>query len=196
MDRHLLPNEIDLLLDGEIGFGTSPLKTHIRRCAQCRAELEEARALVRELEHLPRFAPSAHFRERVLAQVQVYVPWYVALLDMVRGWVPRSRPARVLAGAGALSMLSVLTWVSLLLVSRLDTLAFATSLGPGRARTAALGLLSDVLAGTIGEPALQALRATGWLGVTVAGVVLLTTTAGAASLLRGLVARTVRTRGR
>ena len=196
MDRHLLPNEIDLLLDGEIGFGTSPLKTHIRRCAQCRAELEEARALVRELEHLPRFAPSPMFRERVLAQVQVYVPWYVALLDTVRGWVPRSRPARVLAGAGALSMLSVLTWVSLLLVSQLDTLAFAVSLGLDRARGGAVGLLSGVLAGTIGEPALQVVRSTGWLGVTIAGLVLLMTTAGAASLLRGLVVRTARTRQR
>lgn len=196
MDRHLLPNEIDLLLDGEIGFGTSPLKTHIRRCAQCRAELDEARALVRALEHLPRLAPSADFRERVMARLQVYVPWYVALLDTVRGWVPRSRPARVLAGAGALSMLSVLTWVSLLLVSRLDTLVFATDLGLARARSAALGLISDALAGAIGESALQVLRATGWLGVTIAGLVLLMTTAGAASLLRGFVARTVRTRGR
>ena len=196
MDRHLLPNEIDLLLDGEIGFGTSPLKTHVRRCAQCRAELDEARALVRELEHLPRYAPSAHFRERVMAQVQVYVPWYVALLDTVRGWVPRSRPARVLAGAGALSMLTVLTWVSLLLVSQLDTLVFATDLGLARARTAALGWMSDVLAGAFGEPTLQVLRATGWLGATIAGIVVLVMTAGAASLLRGLVVRTVRTRGR
>ena len=196
MDRHLLPNEIDLLLDGEIGFGTSPLKTHVRRCAQCRAELDEARALVRELEHLPRFAPSPLFRERVLAQVQIYVPWYVVLQDTVRGWVPRSRQARVLAGAGALSMLTVLTWVSLLLVSRLDTLVFATSLGLDRARGAAIAMLSDFLAGTIGEPALQTLRATGWLGGTIAALLLLMTTAGAASLLRGLVVRTVRTRGR
>lgn len=196
MDRHLLPNEIDLLLDGEIGFGTSPLKTHVRRCAQCRAELDEARALVRELEHLPRFTPSVHFREHVMARVQVYVPWYVTLLDTVRGWIPRSRPARVLAGAGALSMLALLTSVSLLLVSRLDVLVFATDLGLARARTAALGFLSSLVAGAIGEPALQVLRTTGWLGATFAGIVLLATTVGAATLLRGLVVRTVRTRGR
>ena len=46
--RHLLPEEIDLLLDGEVGFGVQPLRAHVRGCDLCRRELEDARALVRE----------------------------------------------------------------------------------------------------------------------------------------------------
>lgn len=189
MDRHLLPNEIDLLLDGEVGFGTTQLRAHVRRCAECRAELEEARALVVALEHLPHFSPSPLFTQRVLARVQVYVPWYVALLDTVRGMAPRSRPARLLAGAGALSLATVMTIASLWLVTRLDTLVFAANLGLDRARGSVGRAAAGVMAGAIGEPALGVLRATGWLGMTVAGIVLLIATAGAASLLRGLAVR-------
>ena len=32
--RHLLPDEIDLLLDDEVGFGVAPLKAHVRDCAR------------------------------------------------------------------------------------------------------------------------------------------------------------------
>ena len=35
--RHLLPAEIDLLLDEEVGFGVSPLRAHVQACADCRA---------------------------------------------------------------------------------------------------------------------------------------------------------------
>src|SRR5439155_16090725 len=35
--RHLLPEEIDLLLDGELGFAVSPFKAHVRDCAEVRA---------------------------------------------------------------------------------------------------------------------------------------------------------------
>ena len=41
--RHLLPNEIDLLVDGEVGFGVAPLRAHVRECAECHAKLDEAR---------------------------------------------------------------------------------------------------------------------------------------------------------
>ena len=41
--RHLLPDEIDLLLDDEVGFGVNPLRSHVRDCADCRAKVEDAR---------------------------------------------------------------------------------------------------------------------------------------------------------
>ncbi|HEU4566233.1 MAG TPA: hypothetical protein VFS05_16340 [Gemmatimonadaceae bacterium] len=192
MNRHLLPNEIDLLLDGEVGFGTSPLKAHVRRCAQCRAELEEARALVRELEHLPRLSPSPLFAEQVLARVQIYVPWYVALLDSVRGWVPRSRPARALAGAAAMTVLAAVTLVSLFLVSQVDAVVSALDLALERLRGAGAGWLASTLAGAIGDQGAAALRAAGWLGLVGGALALLLAAAGAATLLRGLA----RSRGR
>ena len=58
MNRHLLPEEIDLLIDGEAGFGVAPLKAHVRRCAECRGELEDARAVLAALDQLPHLAPS------------------------------------------------------------------------------------------------------------------------------------------
>ena len=36
--RHLLPNEIDLLVDGEAGFGVAPLRAHVAECDECRAQ--------------------------------------------------------------------------------------------------------------------------------------------------------------
>jgi hypothetical protein len=49
-ERHLLPNEIDLLLDGEVGFGVSPLRAHVDDCATCRSRLADARVVVEALE--------------------------------------------------------------------------------------------------------------------------------------------------
>ena len=100
MKRHLLPNEIDLLLDGEVGFGVTPLKAHVRTCEDCRTTLEEARTVVTALEHLPHLAPSPLFANRLMSQVQVFVPWHVAALDSARRYVPRSQPVRYLVGAG------------------------------------------------------------------------------------------------
>ena len=51
--RHLLPNEIDLLVDGEAGFGVAPLRAHILECSDCRERLEDARVVVDALESLP-----------------------------------------------------------------------------------------------------------------------------------------------
>ncbi|HEU4641343.1 MAG TPA: hypothetical protein VFS44_02735 [Gemmatimonadaceae bacterium] len=188
MDRHLLPEEIDQLLDGEVGFGTAPLKAHVRACAACRAELDSARVLVRELEHLPHFAPAVGFSDRVMAQVQVFVPWHVALLDAVRGWLPRSRAGRAVAWAGLGSIATVLTVISLWLITRLDTVVFAADLGLERVRAVTVGALSDAAAALFGDAAVQALRAGGTAGVMLALLVLLLSAALAARALRAIVA--------
>ena len=59
--RHLLPEEIDLLVDNEEGFGVAPLKAHIEQCERCRLEVESERLVVAELEQLPHLAPSPLF---------------------------------------------------------------------------------------------------------------------------------------
>ncbi|HEY9480323.1 MAG TPA: hypothetical protein VIP79_09540, partial [Gemmatimonadaceae bacterium] len=94
MNRHLLPEEIDQLLDGEVGFGTAPLKQHVRTCSECRAELDSARALVNRLEQLPRFAVPSRFTDEVMSRVQVFVPWHVALADSFRALAPTQRKWR------------------------------------------------------------------------------------------------------
>ena len=90
-DRHLRPDEFELLLDGEEGFGVAPLRAHVRSCTSCQAELEEARELMVALDTLPDFAPSAGFSDRVMSQVQVFEPWHAAALTTARQFVPKTR---------------------------------------------------------------------------------------------------------
>src|ERR687889_1519171 len=99
--RHLLPNEIDLLVDGEAGFGVAPLRAHILECADCRERVDDARVVVDALERLPHFAPDSRLADRVMAQVPVFVPAHVAARDSVRRWLPQSSAARVAALATA-----------------------------------------------------------------------------------------------
>ena len=168
MDRHLLPNEIDLLLDGEVGFGVQPLKAHVRKCATCRAELEEARSIVAELEHLPHLSPSPLFAERVMARVQVFEPWHVAALNTARGWVPTSAPARALAAAAAVSMAFAMTLASLWLAANLDSVIFMGSVALEDARKAFLGAAGNAIATAFGQPAVDALQGGGPLAIGLA----------------------------
>ena len=102
--RHLLPNEIDLLVDGEAGFGVAPLRAHVAECDECRARLDDAMIVVDALEALPHFAPDSRLADRVMAQVPVFVPVHVAARDSVFRWLERSglgSRAQVVALAGA-----------------------------------------------------------------------------------------------
>jgi hypothetical protein len=188
VDRHLLPEEIDQLLDGDVGFGTAPLKVHIRACATCRAELDEARALVRQLEHLPHYVPSAMFADRVLGQVQVFVPWHVTALDTLRGWMPRTRTGRAFAWTGFGSAAVVLTVLSLWLLTRLDAVIFAIDMVVGRVRAAVGSGLGDVVATLFGSTVVHAFRTSGAVGLWVALTVLLLFAAITARAMRAVVA--------
>ena len=152
MNRHLLPDEIDLLLDGEAGFGVAPLKAHVRQCPECAAELESARFVVAELDRLPHFAPSPLFADRVMQQVQVFEPWHVSLLDNLRRFVPQSRPARVLAAAGGLSVASFLTLAILWIGARVDVLTLLGGAALERVQTGARAAFGDAVAATLGAP--------------------------------------------
>jgi hypothetical protein len=188
VDRHLLPEEIDLLLDGEVGFGTPPLKAHVRSCVTCSRELESARVLVRALEHLPHIAPSPLFAGRVMSRVQLFVPWHVALLDTVRGLIPQSRPLRVAAGAVFATMAIALTALSLWAFTRIDAVLFTADLVVDRARSAAFGALGGALTALLGEAA-RPLLAGGALGLAAAALLLVVTGAAAATMLRAAAVR-------
>jgi hypothetical protein len=184
VDRHLLPSEIDLLLDGEVGFGTSPLKTHIRKCPTCRGELDEARATVRALEHLPHLAPSPLFTERVLSRVSIFVPWHVAVLDTLRGFVPSSRGGRVAFGVAAGSLATVMSVLVLWIALRFDAVLFAAGLLADRVRANILDAAGSLLAGALGDSAYTLIRTSGLLGLGVLTLVLAAAALLAATLLR------------
>ena len=159
--RHLLPDEIDQLLDGEAGFGVAPLMAHVEACAACRAELAEARQIVNALERLPHFTPSPSFSDRVMSQVHVFEPWHVTALDTVKRWIPASRSARVLAlgttSVFALTISVMAVWMAV----RLDAFLFFFELMSQRARAALFDAVGGAIANTFGAAAVDALRAGG-----------------------------------
>jgi hypothetical protein len=167
VERHLLPDEIDQLLDGEVGFGSAPLKAHVRSCDHCRGELETASRLVHDLEHIPHLAPSSDFSNKVMSRVQIFVPWYVALGDSVRSLVPRSRGWRIAAMGGLATAALVLTTLSVLALTRLDGVLFVAEMVWDNLRGGAMSALSGLVAALLGDGAGEAFRASGAIGVGV-----------------------------
>jgi hypothetical protein len=190
VERHLLPDEIDQLLDGEIGFETAPLKAHVRSCDQCRAELESARELVRALGRVPHLAPAPGFGDRVMSRVQVFVPWHVALADTARAMVPRTRAWRVAAGVGFAAASAVVTVAAVWAFVRLDAVLFVGEMVWDGLRTGAMSLLAAAVASMFGAGAAEALRASGGIGVAVLFVALAITGLLAALTFRKVAART------
>ena len=172
--RHLLPNEIDLLVDGEAGFGVAPLRAHIDECDECRERVAHARIVVDVLEALPHFAPDSRLADRVMSQVPIFVPAHVAARDSVSRWMPQAGPARAAAAAVFASVAGVLTLSLIWLATQGDAAVFVTGLLGDRLRGMVVGAARDLAVSLLGESALAALQATGAIGVSLllAGFVL------------------------
>jgi len=194
IDRHLLPDEIDLLLDDEVGFGVSPLKAHVRACAECTARIEEARFITDTVEHLPHFAPSHTFADRVMSQIPVFVPWHVAAMDAVRPWVPRSRSARVVMATIAAAAGSVLTLVILWIATQTDTLTLANGIAGTRLRAVVLDAARDVLSTVLGDQIVTVIQRAGTFGIAAALIGLVVAAAGSLAGFRALAAASSRRR--
>jgi anti-sigma factor RsiW len=184
--RHLLPNEIDLLVDGEAGFGVAPLRAHVAECDECRARLDDARIVVDALEDLPHFAPDSRLADRVMAQVPVFVPAHVAARDSVTRWLPQSGPARAAAAIVGTSIAGLLTVAMVWLASRGDAAIFATSLFADRVQSLVMGTARDLAFSLLGESAVSAIQASGMLGVTLLVLGFLGTAVGTILGLRRL----------
>jgi hypothetical protein len=192
--RHLLPDEIDLLLDDEVGFGVSPLKAHVRECAECRSQVDDARLVVDGLEDIPHFAPSHTFADRVMSQVPVFVPWHVAARESALRWLPQSRPARIAIGAVATSMASLLTVAILWIATQTDALQLATGVAGDRARGVVFDAGRDVLATVFGDQMFSIIQRTGSLGIAAALLGLMAAAGGSIAGLRALAVASSRRR--
>lgn len=166
--RHLLPNEIDLLLDEETGFGVQPLRNHVRDCAECRARLSDAQDVAASLAKLQHFAPRFDLAERVMSQVPVFVPWHVAARDAVRQWVPTGPVARLVAALVVAVAGSLVTGLTLWIATRGDLLAMITGLAGEGARRAVADGAGSVLVAVFGPQVLTAVQLVGPLGVGLA----------------------------
>lgn len=167
INRHLLPDEIDLLVDGDVGFGVAPLRAHVRQCAECRTRVDEARETVDALESLPHLAPSPLFAERVMAQVHVFEPWHVAARDSIRRFVPRSLPARAAAAVAAASMSVALTVFTVWIATRLDLLSYVGGAAIEQGRVALATVLAAIVGTAFGPEAAAFVRTTGAIGLLI-----------------------------
>ena len=165
--RHLLPNEIDLLVDGEAGFGVAPLRAHILECRDCEARLSDARVVVDALERLPHLAPDSRLADRVMAQVPVFVPAHVAARDTVTRWMPRSAAARVAAIVAGTSAAASLTLAMLWLAMRGDAVVFMGGVVSDRLSAGFASGVREVTLALLGPSALAAIDATGALGASL-----------------------------
>lgn len=192
--RHLLPNEIDLLLDGEAGFGVAPLQAHVAACEDCRARLARSRKIVEALEDLPRLAPRPQFADRVMAQVQIVEPWHVAVLDTARRFVPQSAQMRTVmaatASVAALALTSGAVWLAL----HADLAVYSFNLAADRARGALLDVATSLVGAAFGQSGLDALRSSGLRGLALGTGVMVVAVGGAAFGFRALASSSRRTR--
>ena len=184
--RHLLPNEIDLLVDGEAGFGVASLRAHIIECVDCRARLDDARIVVDALERLPHFAPDSRLADRVMAQVPVFVPAHVAVRDSVRRWLPQSSAARIAAVAAGTTVAGTLTLAMIWLATRGDAVLFMSGLVGDRFRTLIASGARDLALALLGESALTELQATGGVGISLLLFGFLATALGTVAGIRRL----------
>jgi hypothetical protein len=166
--RHLLPNEIDLLLDEETGFGVQPLREHVRGCADCRARLSEAQDVVATLDEVPLFSPRFGLADRVMSQVPVFVPWHVTARDTMTRWLPTSPAARTLAAAMVAVVGSLLTGLTLWVATRGDMLAMFTGLVGEQARSTVTDTASDLVVALFGPQVVAAVQQVGAIGIAFA----------------------------
>lgn len=71
LTMHLTTDEIELWAQGLLPASRA---IHLADCSLCRVEADRERKVILELVQLPKFAPSAGFAERVMAQVKVPTP--------------------------------------------------------------------------------------------------------------------------
>jgi hypothetical protein len=192
--RHLLPDEIDQLLDDELGFGMAPLKAHLSECEDCRGRFEDARAVMSMIDELPHLVPSHRFAENVMNKVEVFVPWHVAARDAVASWIPaagRSRKALAVAGAGIVAVLSLAT---VALATQSDILILLGNVLADRTRDLMVSSVGNLVVGLFGEQAFNAIARYGTFGFAAAGGVMLLGAGGAFASLRALAATASRRR--
>ena len=192
--RHLLPDEIDLLLDNEVGFGVAQLKAHLGECDECRAQVDEARLVVASLEATPHFAPTHTFADTIMSQVPVFVPWHVTARDTVSRWLPQSKAARLAVGVLATSAASILTAAILWIATQTDVLVFASGAASDELRSLVMSGARALLAVVFGDQVSAMIQATGTIGMAIALTGLGLVAAGSIAGLRALALASSRRR--
>lgn len=177
--RHLLPNEIDLLVDGDAGFGLAPLRAHVGECGECRQRYDELHAVAASVEAVPHFTPTLRFADGVMAKVQVVEPWHVAMTETAKRFVPASTPMRVLLGAGAGVAALAVSGSAAVLAFRGDLAGWVVSLFIDRTRQTLVTGAGEVAASALGADATTTLASGGLATLALTSAVLAVAAIGA-----------------
>ena len=173
--RHLLPNEIDLLVDGSAGAGTAPLRAHLAECDDCRKRFDQLRIVSEAVEGVPHFVPKLRFADSVMAGVQVVEPWHVAFTQSVKRVIPTSTPVRMLAGVGASLAAVAISGAAAWLAFRGDRADWVIDLFADRSRQGIVTGASEIAARALGADAATTLAAGGLSTITITATVLAAT---------------------
>lgn len=182
--QHLLPGEIDLLVEHDVTSDVAPLETRAAECDTCRSRVDEARQLVDTLEQLARFAPSPSFAGRVMADVAVVEPWYVTLADVVRRAAPRNRAMHLLLGVSAVATATAFTTALVWLAFHADVAAYLAGEAARRVRAGAASALASAVHDLFGPAAAQFLASARAGGIAIGAAALVVFAAIAALGLR------------
>jgi hypothetical protein len=169
--RHLLPAEIDLLVDGDAHASAAGLVAQVEGCASCQRRVHEARLIASALESIPHAKPTLGFSDRVMQRVEVTPPWHGVLWDSVRGLMPQSRAVRTLASAFAVVGGIAVTLVGGWLAWRADGAALLGAKAVEQSRVAVAGVAGDALSALVGDAAMSALRSGGLTAAAIGAAV-------------------------
>lgn len=186
--RHLLPNELDLLVDGDAGFGLAPLKAHVESCTECQTRLSALQAIVGQLDALPHFAPRHGFADRVMHNVQVIEPWHVALVDSAKRLVPESTGMRVLAATGAGLAATTISGGALWWAFKADLLGWSAGAAleqGGRGAWGSIAAAVRTMAGALGDGTVIAAGGAALAGSAIIAILAFRRLAAAARANRG-----------
>lgn len=193
--RHLLPNEIDLLVDGDAGFGVAPLRAHLAECDECRARCDELRTVTEAVEAVPHFTPNLRFADGIMTKVQVVEPWHVAAMEAAARLVPASAPMRLLVGVGAGAAALIVSGSAAWLAFRGDLAGWVVNLFIDRSRQTLVSGVGEVAAGALGADATSTLATGGMATLAITSAVLAVAAIGAVMGFRRLAATARANRG-
>lgn len=169
-DPHLLPNQIDLLVDGDAGSTARTMRAHLADCPDCRHRFERAQDAAHAVEALPHFTPRLPFADHVMAKVQVIEPWHVALTGSALRLVPTRGPVRVLTTIGislaALAISAGALWLAL----RGDLATWMLSLAFERGRETLVAGARNLGSGVLGTDATTLASGGAWPLALTAGL--------------------------
>ena len=186
--RHLLPNEIDLLVDGTAGVGLAPFRAHLAECDDCRARYDELRIVSEAVEAVPHFVPKLRFADSVMAGVQVTEPWHVGVTESARRLVPTSRPVRMLGLAGASIVAVAVSGTAAWLALRGDLAGWVLDLVVDRGRDGIVSGASALASGALGSDGATTVASGGAQTIAILAAVLTVTAIGALLAFRRLAA--------